>query len=407
MRLWLWSSFLSLSLLCDVGTGAEAQAPPSTASGGIPGAGAGAAGAPPHVNWQNFQKLRDDPEFVEMQSKILTSGFDTKKFEKLQSDGTFDKLSEKMKAFGIIDEEQNTTASVNATMAPPNITSFQEMFKSINPNSINAKEMYQSMMGQKICQLELCEGDDVALTKHKWNFTSGGCGPTSLMKMKSKFPFDSCCDLHAACYQVCGIDRQVCERTFKACLKKVCQQSGSRRACESETTIITMGSNMMGCDRFKDEQAESCECIAHKEAQGHLRTFIREFFERMPASIASEDEDTTPFPQTDEEIDAMIVEKGGVMKASSIIYKLINRHRDLVVGKKEDPPPQEGTQQPQWSQLREMAKEHLKSMGSEQEMDVNAILSDEGHIDLTALVGGMRKKMKEQKKNQQPPRNEL
>jgi secretory phospholipase A2 len=63
-------------------------------------------------------------------------------------------------------------------------------------------------------------GDDQFTDAHLF---ANGCGPTG-MQMSEPYGLYKCCNGHDICYGLCGTTHSFCEKQFKKCMKKVCEE---------------------------------------------------------------------------------------------------------------------------------------------------------------------------------------
>jgi len=113
------------------------------------------------------------------------------------------------------------------------------------------------------------------LLNKEYIFTSNGCGAHGI-KINVNNDIEECCDLHDACYSICGISRDFCEQQFDKCLKQKCRNFNNNnnnnnnrhgikneQNCLETINLLTMGSSMFGCQSFVSSQNESCICSDH------------------------------------------------------------------------------------------------------------------------------------------------
>lgn len=91
--------------------------------------------------------------------------------------------------------------------------------------------------------------------------------------------FEVCCDLHDACYQACGIDKNVCEKDFHKCLSKQCKlKKKGDEECASMAQLFTMGTSLFGCPGYVGLQEEVCECVPPPTAYDRVQEYANQFY---------------------------------------------------------------------------------------------------------------------------------
>lgn len=102
--------------------------------------------------------------------------------------------------------------------------------------------------------------------------SANGCGSYGIEDYTHVMPaLTECCNRHDYCYDICGIDKSVCDKDFEKCVKKLCsrtnlelsetEQANLHQACESVTTIMYSSTVVFGCPAFLKSQHKACVCI--------------------------------------------------------------------------------------------------------------------------------------------------
>ena len=109
---------------------------------------------------------------------------------------------------------------------------------------------------------------------------ANGCG-TSTLRIDADPRLEPCCLQHDACYSLCGIPREECERHFKLCLSTACDaqpvgtspappmgEEDSRRECRQNANMFGVGSSAFGQSLYVESQSQFCSCSDAGEAVG-------------------------------------------------------------------------------------------------------------------------------------------
>ena len=99
---------------------------------------------------------------------------------------------------------------------------------------------------------------------------ANGCGSMNVIfddsdesYIRIEGDFTECCNEHDVCYDTCGSDKDMCDVRFKKCLYASCKKANSLMAtgCKIKAKMAFMAVLGIGCQPFKDAQAEACECV--------------------------------------------------------------------------------------------------------------------------------------------------
>lgn len=108
---------------------------------------------------------------------------------------------------------------------------------------------------------------------------SNGCSKPSFIKVDGEEDFTKCCDLHDACYEMCGSEKTYCDEDFKACMRKMCStvyfQNGK---CDSAADAYAIGTMMFGHSGHLASQESHCECIDSTDSVDHYKNLIEKFY---------------------------------------------------------------------------------------------------------------------------------
>ncbi|OQS06660.1 phospholipase A2 [Thraustotheca clavata] len=103
--------------------------------------------------------------------------------------------------------------------------------------------------------------------KRDYKIWANGCGTDSMgiqVMTGDGVDFTSCCNWHDACYGICGVSKNMCEKRFEKCMKDMCAGEvgvDAQKSCESMADIYVMGPKLMGCPAFTKAQREACTCV--------------------------------------------------------------------------------------------------------------------------------------------------
>jgi hypothetical protein len=110
---------------------------------------------------------------------------------------------------------------------------------------------------------------------------SNGCSVPSFIQLPD-FDFSTCCDQHDACYMVCGVSKELCEKDFGACLTSLCETKYDRdKSCSDTANTFVMGVRMFGCPAFMGSQQSACDCVDGSEVEGRTMDAVTKFYARF------------------------------------------------------------------------------------------------------------------------------
>ncbi|CEL99495.1 unnamed protein product [Vitrella brassicaformis CCMP3155] len=141
---------------------------------------------------------------------------------------------------------------------------------------------------------QLCEFECPSGTKmlQDYEYVSNGCGSETMgIRVDPEFAFEPCCDLHDACYEICGMARETCEDEFSSCMKKVCDgltNEDDRARCSNQQKLFVFGTTAFGCVSFLSAQKESCTCAEPSACSLEAQVAPPAFMEGAAAAAAGE-----------------------------------------------------------------------------------------------------------------------
>ncbi|CAK4066621.1 unnamed protein product [Aphanomyces euteiches] len=187
-----------------------------------------------------------------------------------------------------------------------------------------------AMFGElEICEpkAEICKGSKNVVLAPKRSFRNwaNGCGTDSLgfqVVANDELDFTTCCNWHDACYGICGISKQLCERKFEKCMKDHCktlhgENTEAAKSCESTADLYAMGPKYMGCKAFTAGQKEACDCVDASKADGKVRDRLKYVLKQYNA---------------DESADSLLDKYKG--KEAVMFLRLLTKYPDALVVKK-------------------------------------------------------------------------
>lgn len=152
-------------------------------------------------------------------------------------------------------------------------------------------------------------------------FTSNGCG-TREMKVSVDPRIPECCDIHDACYEICGISRNFCDKKFNQCMNRRCEGD---RECMSSASMITMGVAIFGCSPFISAQQQACDCISiGNQFQTRVLQTLLEFRSKLPEKSK----------KSEKQLQESMKKYHG--KEEIIIYKNLRRYAKYLIGEEEE-----------------------------------------------------------------------
>lgn len=140
-----------------------------------------------------------------------------------------------------------------------------------------------------------CANGEINVQKLNKMVESNGCSVPSFIKLNPYGQdFTECCDLHDACYAMCGIKQSFCDTDFGKCMNRLCETSEDPQ-CKETANMFTMGVTMFGQTGFAESQEDFCVCSESDESQlkSHYYSLISWFYAQfasgkpIPATVLS------------------------------------------------------------------------------------------------------------------------
>ena len=144
------------------------------------------------------------------------------------------------------------------------------------------------MMNQN-CPNYRCSAGMTPTPKARPKFESTGCstlGAGSIMMTggggSTDKPYEACCDLWHACYQVCGVSKKSCDQQFETCAKDRCHSATDSETCTKDADLSIMMMKLGGCQAFNQAQYKACDCTATKDkAVAQREAALRYFYKKQ------------------------------------------------------------------------------------------------------------------------------
>lgn len=117
----------------------------------------------------------------------------------------------------------------------------------------------------------------------------GGMGGVSMFNMGGGLgggdeAYEHCCHRKDACWQICGSNKQSCDREMEKCMDKACREitnDEERRKCNDSKSLTKMMMSVGGCDEFKSHQSANCECAVKSKAFEKRKRVLRNFYKKF------------------------------------------------------------------------------------------------------------------------------
>lgn len=137
-----------------------------------------------------------------------------------------------------------------------------------------------------VCPLYKCTKGMTAVPKSRVKFTSTGCGTMGgggMMVMSGGLSaggevYSDCCHAWHACYQTCGMPKQVCDTTFHKCAEQACGATDEK--CTQDVKMKQLLMNLGGCQQYNTQQHQACECIADDKASQRRKDALTYFYKK-------------------------------------------------------------------------------------------------------------------------------
>ncbi|KAK3852293.1 hypothetical protein Pcinc_041114 [Petrolisthes cinctipes] len=115
-----------------------------------------------------------------------------------------------------------------------------------------------------------CPKKKIPIGKPNYVPKSNGCGSFGVIFEKENLPrpdMVDCCNEHDLCYGTCGSDKEDCDRKFKRCLYRTCDEVKkqveilSHKTCQGGAKLLYTTTVALGCTSYKVAQHEACQCV--------------------------------------------------------------------------------------------------------------------------------------------------
>lgn len=119
------------------------------------------------------------------------------------------------------------------------------------------------------------------------------------------------------------MSRDICDDKFERCLKKKC---GKDQQCKSNASLMKLGTNIFGCQPYKEGQRQLCKCYDTRgtEYNDAISKSIRGYYK----TLSDIDES---YGKTDEEISNLLEKYSG--KEDKLVFGLINKYPQHLIRK--------------------------------------------------------------------------
>mmetsp|Transcript_24905 Transcript_24905/g.69241 ORF Transcript_24905/g.69241 Transcript_24905/m.69241 type:complete len:294 (-) Transcript_24905:246-1127(-) len=231
-----------------------------------------------------------------------------------------------------------------------------------------AEPKFDDLLNQK-CPAYTCPHDYIPVPRSRLKFKSGGChsfagAVTTLDDTETPIPYQQCCDILHACYQVCGMVKTKCDAEFELCSATKCDASDEscHRKLKSTSTMIQLG----GCREFELSQKKSCECVATlQQAEKKRAAALRYFYKKVAPDNVDKSEELAAKADTPS-------------RMAGLMLKLLIKYPESITVNKNEHNDQMDLLEDQIKEAKKMAKE-AKEADSDENDETND--SDESDDD--------------------------
>jgi len=170
-----------------------------------------------------------------------------------------------------------------------------------------------------ICHPFRCPSGTASVLKKNFQFTSTGCSAGQggmMMGNNNPRANEKCCDLKNACFQICGITKDHCERMFEKCSLQVCDEMKDPTAaaeCEKDLSLQKMMTKFGGCQSYDAAQGSSCECVKKDDAPKRRKQALQRFYEKY-------------VPDSVHKVDSLAEKVDSTKKLAGLFTKLIGKY---------------------------------------------------------------------------------
>ena len=151
---------------------------------------------------------------------------------------------------------------------------------------------------------------------------------------------EQCCHIKNACYQLCGSNKQACDKELEKCMEKGCTELPDLTSdelskmtfeakqketdeCNKMKGIVVLMNNMGGCNEYEAEQQRTCECIEKEKVKVQIERVIYRFYKKF-------NQDGIP----DKVNDLLEKADGNRSTFTKILYGLVKKYDEAIKKKK-------------------------------------------------------------------------
>jgi secretory phospholipase A2 len=153
--------------------------------------------------------------------------------------------------------------------------------------------------------------------------TSNGCSKPAGLVVGGEEDFTYCCDRHDACYSICGVSKQYCEKDFGKCMKELCWEIFPENLqCSQAAQMYQMGTTMFGSSGFQTLQYDFCECVPKSDVKKHYTQLLEKLYTDHTSKTASESS----------EMVAKLMDKAGdsIQKLGNLFYYILKKYDSAI-----------------------------------------------------------------------------
>nr|CCA22345.1 phospholipase A2 putative [Albugo laibachii Nc14] len=172
------------------------------------------------------------------------------------------------------------------------------------------------------CKANPCSLKQVPVPIRDYVFTSNGCGMAGAPMKGYEFVSD-CCDLHDACYSVCGITKAHCDSSMKKCMTETCNgvtAPEQKKKCDAALSIYNLGAKVLGCPAFTQAQKEACYCVSKEKGVAAYKERLLHFLQKHADSEEKKSE---------EAVNKLLKKHKG--KEAKLFYRLVKKYTQSIV----------------------------------------------------------------------------
>ncbi|KAL9187758.1 hypothetical protein ACHAXT_006136 [Thalassiosira profunda] len=155
----------------------------------------------------------------------------------------------------------------------------------------------------QVCETYSCPSPLVPLQKWPLSLTSTGCqmggGGMGMMSAGGDDGYkniDHCCHQKNACYQLCGSNKQACDKEMEKCMAKGCEELPDSKGksdmsadeikteqdeCNKMKGIVDLLGKLGGCREYDAFQRQNCDCIAKDKVKEKMERVLRNFYKKF------------------------------------------------------------------------------------------------------------------------------